>query len=59
MNYATLFTDGLKTFRPQGSKNDIEYLTFDEFISLEAQDLSEMFDNGVSEGWLKEEEEWQ
>ena len=59
MNYATLFADGLKTFRPEGSKNDIEYLTFDEFIEVEAQDLSEMFDNGVSEGWLKEEEEWQ
>ena len=59
MNYGTLFADGLKTFRPEGSKNDIEYLTFDEFIEVEAQDLSEMFDNGVSEGWLKEEEEWQ
>ena len=52
--------DGLKTFRPEGSKNFIEYLTFDEFIEVEAQDLSEMFDYGVSEGWLVDtKEDWQ
>ena len=52
--------DGLKTFRPEGSKNFIEYLTFDEFIEVEAQDLSEMFDYGVSEGLLVDtKEDWQ
>ena len=52
--------DGLKPFRPEGSKNFIEYLTFDEFIEVEAQDLSEMFDYGVSEGWLVDtKEDWQ
>jgi len=57
MNYATLFADGLKTFRPEGSKNDIEYLTFDEFISLEAQDLNEIFgDNKSGHGT---QDEWQ
>ena len=51
MNYATLFTDGLKTFRPQGSKNDIEYLTFDEFMEVEAQDLNEIFGDGTQDEW--------
>ena len=57
MNYATLFADGLKTFRPEGSKNDIEYLTFDEFIEVEAQDLNEIFgDNKSGHGT---QDEWQ
>jgi len=51
MNYATLFADGLKTFRPEGSKNDIEYLTFDEFIEVEAQDLNEIFGDGTQDEW--------
>ena len=51
MNYATLFADGLKIFRPEGSKNDIEYLTFDEFIEVEAQDLNEIFGDGTQDEW--------